>query len=96
MSNYGIHHLDELEEYINNGGGGKINVGQYELHPWCDRTEIAEWLQKRNIIVEAYSPLAHGSRMKEPVLQSLGKKHNKSPAQIMIRWGLQRVGLPDR
>lgn len=91
VSNYGIHHLDELEEYIKSGGGGQIDVGQYELHPWLDRSEIAEWLQKRNIVVQAYSPLAHGTRMGERVLKELGKKYGKSPAQIMIRWGLQKV-----
>lgn len=91
VSNYGIHHLDELEEYIKSGGGGQIDVGQYELHPWLDRLEIAEWLQKRNIVVQAYSPLAHGTRMGERVLKELGKKYGKSPAQIMIRWGLQKV-----
>ncbi|KAB8216489.1 NADP-dependent oxidoreductase domain-containing protein [Aspergillus novoparasiticus] len=90
VSNYGIHHLDELEEYIQQGGGGTINVGQYEIHPWCAREDIVEWLQKRNIVVEAYSPLAHGTRMGETVLKELGKKYNKSPAQIMIRWCLQR------
>ncbi|RMJ22558.1 aldo-keto reductase [Aspergillus sp. HF37] len=94
VSNYGIHHLEELEAYITGGGGGKLSVGQYELHPWLDRTDIADWLQKRNIAVEAYSPLAHGERMQEPVLHSLGKKHGKSPAQIMIRWGLQRGFVP--
>lgn len=93
MSNYGIHHLEELEAYILNGGGGQISVGQYELHPWLDRTEIAEWLQKRGIVVEAYSPLAHGTRMKEGVLVGIGKKYGKTPAQVMIRWGLQRVCL---
>lgn len=94
VSNYGIHHLEELEEYINNGGGGKIDVGQYELHPWLDRTQITEWLQKRKIVVEAYSPLAHGSRLREPVLHELGSKYGKTPAQVMVRWGLQRVCLP--
>ncbi|RAH66852.1 aldo/keto reductase [Aspergillus aculeatinus CBS 121060] len=94
VSNYGVHHLDELEEYIKNGGGGQIDVGQYELHPWCDRPEIAAWLQKRNIVVQAYSPLAHGTRMGERVLKELGQKHGKSPAQIMIRWGLQRGFVP--
>lgn len=92
VSNYGIHHLDELEAYIKSSGdGSKIDVGQYEIHPWCDRSGIIEWLQKRNIIVEAYSPLAHGERMKEPLLAKLGQKYGKSPAQIMIRWGLQKV-----
>ncbi|KAB8073095.1 NADP-dependent oxidoreductase domain-containing protein [Aspergillus leporis] len=93
VSNYGIHHLEELEQYIQEGGGGNIDVGQYEIHPWCAREDIVEWLQKRNVVVEAYSPLAHGSRMKEGLLKELGKKYQKSPAQIMIRWGLQRLIL---
>lgn len=97
VSNYGIHHLEELEAYINSSSGdsgGKIDVGQYELHPWLDRTQVAEWLQKRKIVVEAYSPLAHGSRLQEPVLQELGEKYGKTPAQVMVRWGLQRVCFP--
>ena len=91
MSNYGIHHLDELEQYIYSTGSSPIDVGQYEIHPWCDRRDIIEWLKKRNIVVQAYSPLAHGSRFDEPILNALGKKYNKSPAQIMIRWVLQNV-----
>ncbi|KAE8152470.1 NADP-dependent oxidoreductase domain-containing protein [Aspergillus avenaceus] len=90
VSNYGIHHLDELEEFIQQGGGSAIDVGQYEIHPWCARADIVEWLQKRNIVVEAYSPLAHGYRLDEPILASLGEKYGKSPAQIMLRWTLQR------
>lgn len=93
MSNYGIHHLDELEEYISSTGSSQIDVGQYEIHPWCDRRNIIEWLKKRNIVVEAYSPLAHGSRFDEPILNALGKKYKKSPAQIMIRWVLQNVSI---
>lgn len=91
VSNYGIHHLEELEAYIQAGGGGKIDVGQYELHPWLDHSDIVEWLQKRKIVVEAYSPLAHGSRLTEPVLLSIGKKYGKTPAQVLIRWSLQMV-----
>ncbi|PKY00773.1 aldo-keto reductase [Aspergillus campestris IBT 28561] len=94
VSNYGIHHLDELEAYILGGGGSKIDVGQYELHPWCDRPEIAEWLQKRKIAVQAYSPLAHGERMNEPALRKIGGKYGKSGAQVMVRWGLQRGFVP--
>lgn len=94
VSNYGIHHLEELEEYIKGGGGGEISVGQYELHPWLDHSDIAEWLHKRNIIVEAYSPLAHGERLREPTLKDIGKKYGKSPAQVLIRWSLQMGFLP--
>ncbi|KAJ5959837.1 Aldo/keto reductase subgroup [Penicillium vulpinum] len=94
VSNFGIQHLEELEEYIKSGAGGQITVGQYEIHPWCPREDIAEWLQKRNIIVEAYSPLVQATRMKEPVLQNLAKKHGKTEAQILIRWSLQKGFVP--
>ncbi|KAJ5428867.1 Aldo/keto reductase subgroup [Penicillium cf. griseofulvum] len=94
VSNYGIHHLEELEAYIQGDGGGQIDVGQYELHPWLDHSDIVEWLQKRKIVVEAYSPLAHGSRLTESVLLSIGKKYGKTPAQVMIRWSLQMGFVP--
>lgn len=94
VSNYGIHHLEELEEYIQTGGGGgEISVGQYELHPWLDHSDIAAWLHQRGVVVEAYSPLAHGTRFGEPVLQTIGKKYGKSPAQVLIRWSLQMVSV---
>lgn len=93
VSNFGIHHLEELEEYIQNGGGGRIEVGQYELHPWLGRADLVQWLRKRGVIIEAYSPLVRGTRMSEPVLQSLSRKHNKTPAQILIRWSLQMVRI---
>ncbi|KAJ5735268.1 uncharacterized protein N7483_000393 [Penicillium malachiteum] len=94
VSNYGVHHLEELEDYIKNGGGGEISVGQWELHPWLDHSDITAWCHSRGIVVEAYSPLAHGERLDEPVLASIGKKYGKSPAQVMIRWSLQMGFLP--
>ena len=91
VSNYSIAHLDELEAYIQSGGGGQIAVGQYEIQPWCPRGDIVEWLRKRKIIVEAYCPLVQATRMEDPALQSLAQKHGKSPAQILVRWSLQKV-----
>lgn len=91
VSNFGIQHLEELEAYIQSGAGGQIAVGQYEIHPWCAREDVAAWLKKRNIIVEAYSPLVQATRMQEPVLQTLAQKHGKTPAQILVRWSLQKV-----
>jgi diketogulonate reductase-like aldo/keto reductase len=91
VSNYGVHHLEELDEYIKNGGGGEISVGQYEIHPWLPRADIVEWCTKHNVVVEAYSPLVQGVRAKEPALTALTKKYNKSFAQVLIRWSLQKV-----
>src|ERR1700733_12083644 len=62
VSNYGVHHLEELDEYIKSGGGGEISVGQWEIHPWLPRRDIINWCRKNNVVVEAYSPLVQGTR----------------------------------
>lgn len=94
VSNYGVHHLDELENYISSGGGGQIDVGQYELHPWLARPDIVDWLKKRGTVVQAYSPLVRNTKADEPVLKELGKKYGKTSAQVLIRWSLQKVFIP--
>lgn len=93
VSNYGVHHLDELEKYISSGGGGQIDVGQYELHPWLARPDIVNWLKKRGCVVQAYSPLVRNTKADEPVLKELGRKYGKTTAQVLIRWSLQKVCL---
>lgn len=95
VSNYGVHHLDELEEYIKTSGvGGTIDVGQWELHPWLPRDDIVGWARERNVIIEAYCPIVRGQRANEAVLKSLGEKHGKTWAQILLRWSLQRGFVP--
>ncbi|KAL4944293.1 hypothetical protein BDV06DRAFT_220449 [Aspergillus oleicola] len=97
ISNYGVHHLEELEEYIRTSGdvqGSKIDVGQWELHPWLDHSDIVDWCKQRNIVVEAYSPLAHGTRFGERILKEIGGRYGKSPAQVLVRWGLQKGFVP--
>ncbi|KAL3490036.1 NADP-dependent oxidoreductase domain-containing protein [Aspergillus germanicus] len=94
VSNYGIHHLEELEAYIKSGGGGSIDVGQYELHPWLGRGELVAWLKKRGVVVQAYCPIVRNQRGDEPVLQELSKKYGKTTAQVLIRWSLQKGFVP--
>ncbi|RFU34701.1 hypothetical protein B7463_g1616, partial [Scytalidium lignicola] len=91
VSNFGVHHLNELEEYINTEGLAPIDVGQYELHPWLGRTDIVSWLSERNIVIEAYCPLTRTVRLEEPGLVKLGEKHHKTPSQVLLRWSLQKV-----
>lgn len=96
VSNYGIHHLEELEEYIKNTSesSGAISVGQWEIHPWLPRQQIVDWCEKRNIILEAYCPVVRGERKDEQILQDLSHKHGKTWAQILLRWSLQKGYVP--
>ncbi|KAL8665632.1 MAG: hypothetical protein Q9202_002136 [Teloschistes flavicans] len=98
VSNYGVHHLDELESYIKEleaqdgeGRGGEISVGQWEVHPWLARPDIVEWCKKRGVVVEAYCPIVRNQRSNEPVLQPLVKKYGKTACQVLLRWSLQKV-----
>lgn len=65
-------------------------MNQVELHPWLARPDIVQWCQERGVVLEAYSPLVRNTRMDSPLLQPLAKKHGKTPAQILLRWGLQK------
>lgn len=69
---------------------GILSVNQVELHPWLARPDIVDWCEKRGVVLEAYSPLVRGQRMNDPLLQPLAKKYSKTPAQILLRWGLQK------
>ncbi|KAG8533634.1 uncharacterized protein KY384_001375 [Bacidia gigantensis] len=101
VSNYGVHHLNELEGYIKEletqngaGKGGEISVGQWELHPWLARPDIVVWCKERGIVIEAYCPIVRGQRFGEPSLQKLVKAHGKTPAQVLLRWSLQKGFVP--
>lgn len=101
VSNYGVHHLDELEAYIKDlekeggpGAGGAIDVGQWELHPWLARPDIVSWARARDVVIEAYSPLVRGERWGESQLKKLAQKHGKTEAQILVRWSLQMGFVP--
>ena len=73
-------------------------VNQIELSPYCwaARRAVVDRCHKERIVVEAYSPLTQGKKLRDPVLMELGKSHDKTPAQVLIRWALQQdlVVLP--
>ena len=71
-------------------------VNQVELHVFLQQPELVEYCQENNIILEAYSPLVHGNKLDNVTLTDLAKKYNKTSAQIMLRWCVQKgfVVLP--
>ncbi len=90
VSNYTIRHLEELLAECSI----KPAVNQVELHVFLQQPELVEFCQKNGIVVEAYSPLAHGHDMDDPVLQKLAKKYSKTTAQIMLRWCVEKGTVP--
>ncbi|KAL1696316.1 NADP-dependent oxidoreductase domain-containing protein [Schizophyllum commune] len=89
VSNYGVKHLEEIRA----ANYELPSVNQIELHPLCQQKDIVEYCQKNNIVVQAYCPIIRG-QMDNEVIQSVAKKHARDPAQILIRWSLQRGFVP--
>lgn len=78
------------------------SVNQIELHPYLQQQNLIEFCQHLNIAVTAYSPLGSPGGLKpdEPVLlddqilQRIANEHSKTPAQILIRWAIERKTIP--
>ncbi len=86
VSNFLVHHLEDLfttSEII-------PMVNQVECHPYLVQQDLQDFCRERKIVYEAYSPLMRGAVSNVPLLQNLSKKYNKTPAQITLRWDLQK------
>lgn len=68
-------------------------VNQIELHPQFVQRDLVSYCKNHRIIVEAYSPLIRG-QFDHPVLLEISKKYNKSVAQVLLRWQVQRGFIP--
>ncbi|CAG2109461.1 unnamed protein product [Medioppia subpectinata] len=67
-------------------------VNQLEIHPYLAEVELVRFCQRMGIRVEAYSPLAKANQtlLNEPILVKIGQRFNKTPAQVIMRWLIQR------
>ena len=68
-------------------------VNQIETNVYCQRSTERSWMDKKNVAHMAYAPLGQGNRnemFSEPVVTSLSKKYNKTPAQILLRFLIQK------
>jgi diketogulonate reductase-like aldo/keto reductase len=86
VSNFLVEHLEFLQENC------KIQpmVNQIEFHIGCEQSDTVEYCKENGIIVEAWSPLCKGKAFDAPELQTLVKKYNRTPSQILLRWCLQK------
>lgn len=88
VSNFEPHQLQELLSYAT----VKPAVNQIETHAFFQQEAAKQNLKKLNIQMEAWSPLAEGRNtiFCNKTLQEIGKKYNKTVAQVSLRWNYQR------
>ncbi len=85
VSNFQAEHLDRLLE----SAEVVPAVNQVELHPWLQQVALREKHKQLGIRTEAWSPLGRGQVLKDPVILALAAEHDRTAAQVILRWHLQ-------
>lgn len=88
VCNFDVGHLQRIIHKT----GVKPVLNQIELHPLLQQRELQAWNATHSIHTESWSPLAQGGEgvFDTEIIQSLAAKYQKTPAQIVIRWHLDR------
>jgi 2,5-diketo-D-gluconate reductase A len=86
VSNFTVSHLKRIIDAT----GVAPSVNQIELHPRFQQKELAAYHTEHGIITESWSPLGQGTLLENPTLKALAQKHGRTPAQVVIRWHLDR------
>ncbi|HVX77533.1 MAG TPA: aldo/keto reductase [Bradyrhizobium sp.] len=74
-----------------------ISANQFEMHPFLDQDQLLGEVRRHGLVAEAYQPLAGGKVLSSPELTAIAKRYGRSPAQIVLRWLLQKddvVAIP--
>lgn len=90
VSNYTIEQIDEVTDAT----GEAPAVDQLEWSPFGWSPTMLEECTRRDIVIQAYSPLTRGDRLDDEVVGHIAAGHGKSPAQVLLRWDLQRGVVP--
>lgn len=89
LSNFYIQEIDEFLPQVSL----KPALVQNEIHPYYQDRKVTQYLQQKDLAVQAYYPLAGRGHQQElltdPILSQIAKAHNKSVAQVILRWNVQ-------
>ncbi|HEY2280856.1 MAG TPA: aldo/keto reductase [Streptosporangiaceae bacterium] len=86
VSNFQPHHLRRLHENTEVPPA----VNQIEVHPYLTQDEVRGFCAEHGIAVEAWSPIGQGLELDDPTIVSIAQRTGKTPAQVILRWHIQR------
>ncbi|APE16156.1 MULTISPECIES: aldo/keto reductase [Mycolicibacterium] len=86
VSNFQIHHLEQLARDSETVPA----VNQIEVHPYFANDELRTYGTDHTILTEAWSPIAQGAVLDDPVIGKVAERLGKSPAQVVLRWHIER------
>lgn len=85
-SNYGMLHL----QYLATKANEMPVVNQLEVHPYLSQQAMVDFDRENHIVTQAWAPLGRGRIFDDPVIVKIAEAHDKSAAQVILRWHLQR------
>lgn len=85
VSNFRIEDLEQLAREA----ATLPTVNQIELHPHLPQAELRAWHAEHHIATESWSPLAQGDLLVNETIASVAARHDRTPAQVLLRWHLQ-------
>ncbi len=86
VSNFQPHHLRRLHEETEVPPA----VNQIEIHPYLTQDDVRGFCTEHQMAVEAWSPIGQGRVLDDPVIGSIAKRVDKTPAQVVLRWHIER------
>jgi len=86
VSNFQVAHLQRLAE----GSQTVPAVNQVEAHPYFGNEQVRTYDREHRIATEAWSPIAQGKVLDDEVITRIADAHNKTAAQVVLRWHVQR------
>ena len=89
VSNFQVEHLRRLEAEADVVPA----VNQIELHPYFLNEEVRVYGEDHGIATEAWSPIAQGAVLDDPVVTRIAGRLDRSPAQVVLRWHIQRGSI---
>jgi 2,5-diketo-D-gluconate reductase A len=86
VSNFNPHHLRRVLDEATVVPA----VNQVEIHPYLTQDAVRAFDAEHQIATEAWSPIAQGKVLDDPVISRIAAEHGRTPAQVTLRWHLQR------